>query len=975
VEYRIEARLDESAGALSGRARLYYRNNSPHTMEEFHLQLGGGPGARPLTRSLSAGGRPVQEFEFRYPLAPDSSVVAFDLPTPLAPGATLILDHLWDVGLPGAGGGDRGQGPDGPAGRRFDAVGWYPRIPVFGPSGWRIDASSGTAGEFAAYDVTIELRSDQVVGATGVPVAGDPGWEGAAVPGTGPPNYQREWYGSLVGPPCIERDGQRLCGVFPARRVGEEEALGLLERAPPPAGWKRVRWLAEDVHDFAWSAAPGFAYEQGRAGGVTLHALYDAGRASDWAGGQAVRLAASAFHWLGPMFGAYPYPHVTLVQGATTGRAALPMLLVSDSATPHAVVEAVARLYLQGVFASDDRGPGWFDDALPGFLADWFAEESGAGEIDFWSAQESELVLELLGGTDPVLGGPGGRAVETQAPGAATRLDVVLWRLRQSVGADPLRAVLRAYVDRVRPRDARLPGIEQVAREVLGAEVDGFFAQWLHTTGLLDYSMEGVTLTATPGGGYLVHLDVMRRGERRSAVPVRLYGAGGEVRDTVLDGWAGRALHVLQTDFAPEHVELDPDGLEFDWNVRNNAWSVVRFRNPALELALDRPLQPLPTLRDSWRRIPVLVFPLVWRNEAGGVVAGLQSRSVQLGFLHETLWRVGLPAVPVLRGDGLAAGFDPGSVYGRVQNPLVTSRPWLGTSFEGFLGEGLGFAGWMRETGYRTPVPSERSRALRVFASSFWAYGPEYFVEGRWTPERKFGLVTGAGASLRPGGDGPFELDLALDAGFDSKNHRWARAAFTAEVEAGDRAGWQLRARSFAGVAAGWSDAADEGGVGAAVPREHLFFLSGGGPLAALANPWLRSRGAPLAEAGRTPGGGALRGYHAGVGLPALATLNVEGLVPPVGFLSGAGWSVRPLAFAGAGMGAELPGRFHPTVLSAPSEVAGGPYWSVGAGVEIGRRGAPFGFKVELPVLLSHPELAANGRDAGAAIRWSVSLY
>src|SRR5690606_25745256 len=94
-------------------------------------------------------------------------------------------------------------------------------------------------GEFASYDVTLELAADQVIGATGVPVEGDPGWEGAAVEGTGEILFRRDPY--------------------PPRAA---ESLGLLADTPP-AGRKRVRWRAEDVHHFAWSANPAFIFEQG----------------------------------------------------------------------------------------------------------------------------------------------------------------------------------------------------------------------------------------------------------------------------------------------------------------------------------------------------------------------------------------------------------------------------------------------------------------------------------------------------------------------------------------------------------------------------------------------------------------------------------------------------------------------------------------------------------------------------------------
>ena len=77
------------------------------------------------------------------------------------------------------------------------------------------------------------VRDDQVLASTGVPVSGDPGW--ARVSRTGPPRLAAEAYGR--SPPA------------PAATV--------------PEGFRAVRFVAENVHHFAWSASPDYRYEGG----------------------------------------------------------------------------------------------------------------------------------------------------------------------------------------------------------------------------------------------------------------------------------------------------------------------------------------------------------------------------------------------------------------------------------------------------------------------------------------------------------------------------------------------------------------------------------------------------------------------------------------------------------------------------------------------------------------------------------------
>src|SRR5690606_28855371 len=141
-----------------------------------------------------------------YPGAPDSTVMGVPLPQPVAPGESVSVDIAWDARpstLP------RRQGRRG---RHYDFAQWYPRIAVYDRTGWAVQPLMPQGefyGEFGHYDVTVDVAEDQVIGATGVPVEGDPGWAGAAAE----PGAQ----------PVLRRDG------YAARTPGR---LGLLDAQP-----------------------------------------------------------------------------------------------------------------------------------------------------------------------------------------------------------------------------------------------------------------------------------------------------------------------------------------------------------------------------------------------------------------------------------------------------------------------------------------------------------------------------------------------------------------------------------------------------------------------------------------------------------------------------------------------------------------------------------------------------------------------
>ncbi|MGH7752242.1 MAG: M1 family metallopeptidase, partial [Gemmatimonadales bacterium] len=197
VRYQIAARLDEASGVLTGTAQITYRNNSPDTLREFYVHQFMNA-FRPGSRWAEADQREQRvrfqrmqdpDYAFNritraelmgranrpeYPFAPDSTVARFPLPSPLAPGDSLVAVIAWQARpstLP------RRQGRD-PANRRYDFAQWYPKVVVYDRYKWNarpLYPAGEFYGEFGTYDVVLDLPEDQVIGATGVPVEGDPG--------------------------------------------------------------------------------------------------------------------------------------------------------------------------------------------------------------------------------------------------------------------------------------------------------------------------------------------------------------------------------------------------------------------------------------------------------------------------------------------------------------------------------------------------------------------------------------------------------------------------------------------------------------------------------------------------------------------------------------------------------------------------------------------------------------------------------
>ncbi|NJD11209.1 MAG: M1 family metallopeptidase [Gemmatimonadetes bacterium] len=560
VTYRIEARLDERAQRLDGRLRLHYENRSRRQLDTlwFHLHLNAfRPGSRWADRDQQQGRLRFQQLpdpEYAYervhrieahggrilpvfPLAPDSTVMAVPLARPLGPGDTITLAMDWQARpatLP------RRQGRRG---RHWDFAQWYPRIAVFDRDGWQVQPllpQGEFYGEFADYDVTLELPADQVIGATGVPVAGDPGWErAAAVPGT-VPRYRRDAYPERPAAP-----------------------LGLLAAAPAP-GRKQVRWRAADVHHFAWTTSPDYRYEGGSCHDVAIHVRFQPGVTS-WDDGMAVRRTADMLAWYDTIFGAFAYPQITNVHRIEGGGTEFPMMMMNGSASAGLILHEGGHNYVHAILANNEWREGWLDEGFASFLTSWAFE--ARGQPAGWARTMAGMrELERSGGTQPV-DLPGAEYRDEATYGAMTydKAELIFRMLRDVMGEDALRQALRRYYAVNRLRHVREADLLAACEAFHPEGLSWFFHQWLHTTDTLDFSVGEISAARRADGQWGVAIEIRRAGD--IWMPVTVQVGSDRYRLRSLD--AAQWLWLVLPD-RPADVVIDPEQVLLETDVANN---------------------------------------------------------------------------------------------------------------------------------------------------------------------------------------------------------------------------------------------------------------------------------------------------------------------------------------------------------------------------------------------------------------------
>lgn len=590
ADYTIVARLNEGRGTVEARGTLRYANASPDTLRELwmHQHLNAfRPGSRWSQDDEAKG---VERFQrladpdfgyerftappqiagrllrVEYPLAPDSTVVRLGLPQPLPPGGSVTVAFEWEARPSTV---VRRQGRRG---RHFDFAQWFPKVAVYDRHGWNPNvfvAQGELYGEFGTFDVTFVLPADQVIAATGVPVAGDPGWARVRLPHSEAPLLGRETYRArtraTVPPPSV------------------------------PPGYRTVRFVADDVHHFGWSVSPDFRYEgsrwirprAGRRGWdtVALHVLHER-----WTPGRTMADLRHALGWLEQRYGPYAWPQLTVAERLEESGTEFPMLVMNGEEDRSLVVHEAGHQFTYGMLANNEWQSAWMDEGFATYQEWW---ERGEARVPLaleraarqWSdtavipdsavrrrvrtvdahTQAIEAPVRVAGA--PPLG------QRSDLFGSKDAYDAVVYdraagfysALHDLLGDDRFHAFLRTYTAQWTLRHVDRWAMQAVAEELAGAPLDWFFGQWIDSTGTIDYRLDAPRVTTLPvngageAGGWEVAVQLQRLGVYRHLMPIGVRTASGW---TVVrgDARADRQMVRLAVREPPLEVRLDPFG-------------------------------------------------------------------------------------------------------------------------------------------------------------------------------------------------------------------------------------------------------------------------------------------------------------------------------------------------------------------------------------------------------------------------------
>ena len=482
----------------------------------------------------------------------DETVLRVDLQHPVKSGEEITLDVEFRSKLP------RGIARTGWVEGYFFVAQWFPKIGVLEEEGWnchQYHRNTEYYSDFGMYDVRIRIPSTYRVGATG--------------------------------------------------NLHSQTELG---------GQTEYRFVAEYVHDFAWTASPHFIqlqrnFQHTQLPEVEVQLLLQPGHEA-----LADRYFTAVFHALryyGEWFGPYPYETLTVVDPAfqsDSGGMEYPMLVTGRAffltpggvLSPEAVtVHEVGHQWWYGMVANNEFEEAWLDEGInswaetrvlsqvyppPVYSRFFFGVVPISVNIERPFLFTGLSSLREGGHLDPLTRTSWQTRNRTSyRVNSYSKAELVLRTLERFMGERLFLRSMRAYFQRFAFRHPTTRDFEATFNQVSGNDWDWFFDETFRTAGLTDYSISALRSTRIPSahdsagppsdtGVFQSEVLVERKGSVRIPVSVKVvFDDGIEFREY----WDGHGKWQRFNYERPARVtlaEVDPDNLlVIDINPSNNS--------------------------------------------------------------------------------------------------------------------------------------------------------------------------------------------------------------------------------------------------------------------------------------------------------------------------------------------------------------------------------------------------------------------
>jgi len=605
VYYKIQVTLDAQHKTYSGKETLIYTNHSPDTLKficlhlypnaykddstpfgrqmnkqlrwRFHFSSSSERGYLKLDSVKSAG--QTLKYEFKKG-APDE--IKIRLPQALPPGESRTLQM-----------GFKGKFPIvfsrmGHFDKNYFAVTqWYPKAVVYDRFGWHPDSYLDQGefyGEFGTFDVSITLPRAYVVEATGM-LQDNPqeqAFNQALIDTT-------RYFLNLK----YKKDRKAFI------RKWKKEKMKELDYHKT----KTVRFIAQNVHNFAWFAGLDYLllrkYHNYH---VLTNVLVTPENAYGWR--NVPKFVQQTIWFYSKQVGPYLYPKASVVDGALKAGGGMEYPMVTIISFPNlewsnmlegAVMHEVGHNWFMGMLGSNERASTFLDEGMNSFLEYKYMEHFHGfyNMTDFKKIFHGYQVLDDIGEWQLIQTVYGADvSMRTTQPlnlraSVFTRRNygavnyqkgvAMLLALEWYLGKAVFWKGMHTYFERWNGRHPYIEDFFDVMSTVSGKNLGWFVNDWYNSTRYNDFTVSLVK-TKHEGQGFISRVYVKNIGTMKDMpAPVALITAAG---DTLVKRWSGNPQRPVSFYYnAPlKRVEVNLKRAIFETDYLNNGNGLPKIR-------------------------------------------------------------------------------------------------------------------------------------------------------------------------------------------------------------------------------------------------------------------------------------------------------------------------------------------------------------------------------------------------------------
>ncbi len=480
VEYDMDIKMDVSDFTFTGDQKLVYTNNSPDTIRKvyYHLFFNAfRPGSQMDVRSRTikdpdsrVGGRILALEEKDYgalnvvSLKQDGKSVFFEeketvllarLKKPLLPGEKTELKMAFKGQVPLQ---IRRSGKMNKEGVHLTMTQWFPKLSEYDFEGWHPNPYIGREfhGVWGNYAVNITIDKNYVVGGTG----------------------------TLLNPD----------------EVGHGYSKSPKNKKNKTLTW---RFLANNVHDFAWAADPDYIHDKmTSSSGVDLHFFYKPTvNIEDWKKLQGDTLGL--LDYFEKNNGPYPWSQYSVIQGGDGGMEyAMCTMITGMRPYPSlfgVTAHELAHAWFQHILANNEAKHPWMDEGFTEYITSLAegAVLNKSSKFPHKSSYDRYYALNQYQSQTPGIDLEQPQTVHSDrwnwnfAYGASSysKGSVFLSQLGYIIGKKNLARTIKRYYNEFKFKHPTPNDFKRVAEKVSDLELEWYLNDWTKTTNKIDYEI------------------------------------------------------------------------------------------------------------------------------------------------------------------------------------------------------------------------------------------------------------------------------------------------------------------------------------------------------------------------------------------------------------------------------------------------------------------------------------------------------